>query len=281
MAPLPAGDRGRGYSQLGGAQAVASRPRGACRAAAAAAVISCVLLVAYARSDGGSGAGVVLCVGDSLTAGWWREPGSKGALSFDPYAPALARGLGVRAVDLGWPGWKAGELVAAAAVESERAGDGRKMPGLSLAIARWAPRFVVIMAGTNDVLKTQASGEKIAADVWRLHELAHAQGVRSVVVGIPDWGRLKFREPPPEEAARRITARHELNVELQRLAKLNKMAVYVEFPMAYEDKTGFWAEDGLHFTRRGSEEVGIRLALELQSHLPFLYGESEGKKAKP
>lgn len=279
MAPLPAGDRSRGYTRLGGAPAAAWRPRTvACAAAAAAALSACVLLL-LSESSGG-GAGVVLCVGDSLTAGFWREPGAKDAVSFDPYAPALARGLGVRAVDLGWPGWKAGELVEAAAVESERSGDGRKMPGLSLAIDRWTPRFVVIMAGTNDVLKTQATGLKIAEDVWRLHELAHAKGVRTAVVGIPDWGRLKFREPPPEEAARRVKARHELNVELRRLAKPSEMAVYVEFPMRYEDKTGFWADDGLHFTRRGSEEVGVRLALELLPKLPFLYGEPDGKKAK-
>lgn len=277
MAPVSVADRSGRYMRLGVGPGAGWR-RAAAAATMAAALASCALLLAYAR--GGGGAGVVLCVGDSLTAGFWRDAAAEGGVSFDPYAPALGRGLGVRARDLGWPGWQAGELADAAAVESERGGDGRKMPGLGLAIQRWAPRFVVVMAGTNDVLKSQRTGVKIAEDVWRLHGVAHAKGVRSVVLGIPDWGRLKFREPPPEEAERRVAARLELNKELRRLAKSSKMAVYVDFPMSYEAESGFWADDGLHFTRRGSEEVGIRLALELPPHLPFLYGESTKKKAR-
>jgi lysophospholipase L1-like esterase len=212
-----------------------------------------------------------LCIGDSLTAGFWRHSFGSGP-SFDPYSSSLAANLGIRAIALGWSGWTSTQLLEAADlwVVPPHARSSSAQPGIHLAISRWHPDFVIIMAGTNDVRKTSVDGKEIAWQIWALHEIAHSANSRTVALSIPEW-RLQEIPGKPGEAERLVERRSALNAELKRLAEASSMTTYLDFPLPYEEETGFWSKlDGLHFTKRGSKEVGRLLALALKPHLSSL-----------
>jgi lysophospholipase L1-like esterase len=93
----------------------------------------------------------VLCVGDSLTDGYYD-----GGTKFHPYAVKLQQLLDVPVDRIGLSGWTTSELVGG--IEQEQCIDcnGKVWPGLRAQLNLHAYSHCVIMAGTNDICDTPA-----------------------------------------------------------------------------------------------------------------------------
>jgi lysophospholipase L1-like esterase len=214
----------------------------------------------------------VICIGDSLTAGFdstSRDRGSR-SVTFHPYATALETSLGpgTRVLPFGFSGWTSQKLIDHAnrrsKVETEvkhgRAISTTQRPGIALAIRKYHPKLVIIMAGTNDVFRLRnPTGADIADRVWKLHMISHRARVRTIALGIPDWSPSRART-----AARRLRlfdVREKLNKRLQTHAQnASHLATYVEFPFPFKQDSQLWSQDGLHLTPKGYNELGLRLA---------------------
>jgi lysophospholipase L1-like esterase len=211
----------------------------------------------------------VICVGDSLTAGFVRTSGDKAGPSFHPYSEALEEALGPRhrVLPLGFSGWTSVKLLKRANVRTRIATERKhgklvytRRPGIALAIRLHQPRVAVIMAGTNDVFRIRnVDGHMVADRVWKLHDIAHRAAVRTIALGIPEWSPQRDRTPV--EHTHRLDIRRELNARLKSYASNNsQLATYVDFPFSFEPESPLWSDDGLHLTAKGYYEVGVRLA---------------------
>lgn len=119
----------------------------------------------------------------------------------------------------------------------------------------------MIMAGTNDIFKASSvrrlDGDAIAANIWRLHLMAHGEGVRTVALGVPRWMSERRSAKPPFTNEMRSNARDAVNEKLRALSRASRgMATYMEFPVESED----FDHDGLHFSKKGYAKAGERLA---------------------
>ncbi|MDX9867499.1 MAG: arylesterase [Kiritimatiellia bacterium] len=113
---------------------------------------------------------VVLCFGDSLTAGTGAEPA-------ESYPAVLAERLGCRVVNAGVPG-----EVTAEGLE--------RLPGL---LRRHEPDLVILCHGGNDMLR-QEHDAALAARVRAMIEASQASGAEVLLLGVPRPG-LFLRAP--------------------------------------------------------------------------------------
>mmetsp|Transcript_46640 Transcript_46640/g.131815 ORF Transcript_46640/g.131815 Transcript_46640/m.131815 type:complete len:422 (+) Transcript_46640:92-1357(+) len=135
----------------------------------------------------------IVAVGDSLTAGF---------PSLEPYGQALAEALAEMgaAVDVtvcGLCGIAAQQMLAGAREPGIVDSLGRTGPGLAeLVRARrgaWCKAdLVLLMVGTSD-LTSPTPADQICAQVRQLHKVCHAEGVRTVALGVPDAARRRYK----------------------------------------------------------------------------------------
>ena len=117
-----------------------------------------------------------------------------------------------------------------------------------------------------------------------LHQIAHAEGVRTLSIGIPPSG-YAARHPPFEK--QRSDANALIRAWCDAEADASGLCRYVDAPIAYEDASAsagetprLWEPDGLHLSSEGYRSLGELLApsvasavLEAQSTCPGAIGE--------
>ena len=204
--------------------------------------------------------------GDSLTFGWTDGKGEP-----SPYADSLRERLDTLFTEetiishSGYPGMTAESMLGH--VEDPRNGACRildKHPHLSL---------FVILTGTNDVMTMTQTGSaiysKILSDIVRLHadvlECAHEnEYMQTVAISIPGSEyELHVRAA--------LRAVQYINQGLKRFAQSNPKVNYIEFPIRYDGESSLWAEDGIHLSASGYEELGQKLAPEIKKILDNIY----------
>lgn len=207
----------------------------------------------------------ILCYGDSLTAGT-----SYPLFDLFPYAPHLEQILNERdkqqaqsssGADVaqqqcrrfvvrhrGMPGWTASAMVDA--LDDGQYGlrsaiRGIQNPSLSM---------VIILAGTND-LGYANSVEEVLTPIKQLHQIAFEAGVpQTIAIGIPPSGYQNV----DTNAKQRAT---EINQQLQQFCQQSDgKSTFVPFPFEYDNSSGNWAPDGLHFSPQGYQVLGTSLA---------------------
>eukprot|EP01062_Namystynia_karyoxenos_P046968 TRINITY_DN35323_c0_g1_i1.p1 TRINITY_DN35323_c0_g1~~TRINITY_DN35323_c0_g1_i1.p1 ORF type:complete len:281 (+),score=108.00 TRINITY_DN35323_c0_g1_i1:82-843(+) len=200
----------------------------------------------------------LLCYGDSLTAGYYCM-GS----CWEPYAPALAAGLrqlgiaDAEAAAIGLSGLTAVELAEGMDCAALQDCCGITGAGLRAALKESASgggcfRAAVIMAGTNDLCRTDA--QDTVAALLQLHCAALAEGARTVAVGVPEAAFLRRHE---EGRQRRDAINTALRIWAERMAPA---VLYVAPPVPFDDENGDWEGDGLHMSQQGYQKLGSRLA---------------------
>lgn len=224
----------------------------------------------------GSKQAVILCFGDSLTAGYVVDEAT-GSLSFFPYSAALSASLGPhsRAIPLGFPGWRSMDLLEASDQELSKLRSGVEVskPGLSVALKQYKPVLAIMLVGTNDLLKAISPGDlngtAIAARVWNLHEIAHRAQVRTLALGIPEWDPELRSLPHAVSNAMRDAARKSVNNGLSRMAAASGgNSKYLEFPLPFRKKSPDWSWDGVHFSPEGYSTLGRALSKTVKEVFP-------------
>ena len=115
-----------------------------------------------------------------------------------------------------------------------------------------------IMAGTNDLVRANIKPENTIQTLLAIHALFHARGIATVAMTIPESGIAKSVD-------KYVAAQRKTN-ELIKDAfapKENLCFVDAEDLIRYEssgDSAAFWLADGLHFSTLGYDEFGRRLA---------------------
>jgi lysophospholipase L1-like esterase len=218
----------------------------------------------------------IICIGDNLTAGLVRTTAANGEalVNFHPYSDALATALRgrERVLSFGFSGWTAHNMLersemlssVAEVIQGGQAVREVQKPGMGLAIKLHKPRLAIILAGTNDILQaSDPDGQIVADNIWKLHEMAHRAGVRTIALGIPGWDRIL--DSDEKQCSERIRARILCNNALHEYALRNQaMSRYLAFPLPYDGNQSLWDVDGIHLTREGYQRVGAHLAENLE-----------------
>jgi lysophospholipase L1-like esterase len=251
------------------------------------AVLAALMLSRHVSAPGSAAPPpAILCLGDSLTAGFVRTAAhtTEERVTFHPYANAASAALGpaYTVVALGFSGWTSSDLLAAADARSHAPhtpASAPPLPGLALALkTRPLPALVIIMAGTNDVFRaanvSALDGVSIAERVWRLHAIAHARSVKTLALAIPAWDAAKRSAVPPITDEMRAEARRALNGRLRGLCLSSAgMAEYMDFPITWAAASEDFGPDGLHLSRVGYERAGREIANRVR-RMPALGGDA-------
>jgi acyl-CoA thioesterase I len=185
---------------------------------------------------------LIVCFGDSLTAGYQSPTPDWPQLCETPYGAFLQERLGARAT------------VATSGVCGELTGE--MVARFSRDVVALKPASVVILGGTND-LGWQAEPAEILRNLLAMYDMALAEEVRPVAVTVPsiriqgdigvEDGRLWLEE--------HIQRRRELNGMIQRVCLERRLACVDLFTATADDADGLLAEpysnDGLHLTTEG------------------------------
>jgi lysophospholipase L1-like esterase len=197
---------------------------------------------------------LIVCFGDSLTAGYQSPTHDWPQLRETPYGTFLQERLGTSAtvVASGVCGELTGEMVS-------------RFP--RDVVAR-RPAGVIILGGTND-LGWQASPSDILHNLRTMYDMALAGQVRPVAVTVPslrvqgDVGTGEGRAWLEEH----IHRRRELNAMIQGLCRERQLACVDLFAATQEQDSGLLAEaysnDGLHLTTEGYRRLADLLYEEV------------------
>mmetsp|Transcript_39606 Transcript_39606/g.109102 ORF Transcript_39606/g.109102 Transcript_39606/m.109102 type:complete len:427 (-) Transcript_39606:68-1348(-) len=210
----------------------------------------------------GSGRPKILCYGDSMTAGFYNS-----GLQFSPYGETLAKRLPATVWVNGLSGYTA-TLMARSVSEKGLVDLTRHVGwGVKRILREKGPfDLMLIMAGTNDLLRGHSPDSAFEA-VKALHTACHNMGVRTVALSVPPG----WRGMGEQDYAARWSR---LNRLIRRWCGEGKVAfVDVAKLVPYGKHNGFWAEDGIHFTPRGSELLATKLDPILR---PFLEADDPG-----
>lgn len=204
---------------------------------------------------------LILCFGDSLTAGYQTPSRDNPTGRQTPYGRFLEQSLGGRARIMisGICGEVTGEMVLRFRAD----------------VLERRPRYVVILGGTND-LGWNASAYEIIRNLVKMYELARAAGIVPVPVTVPS-----VRVPDAatrEEAAlwlgNHISSRQALNGLIQEYAR-SKSLRYLDLFAATADLESLqlcpeYSNDGLHLTTEGYRRFAILLHEQIFSTMPIL-----------
>ncbi|XP_028412478.1 uncharacterized protein LOC114535312 [Dendronephthya gigantea] len=186
----------------------------------------------------------VLTFGDSLTLGYFNS-----GKSFHPYGDKLEENLNKddhRCFVLEISG-KNGE-------ESDH-----MLQRLSnyLNIRQETYNWVLILAGTNDLLVGDSSSDRIADQIVIMHEVAHARGAKSLVITIPEifcertnCPHLKQRRKSVNRRLRKYAAAAGSKAYLSDLAL--KLSLH---QLSLEDRKAFWEPSGVHLKAKGYDKM--------------------------
>lgn len=119
-----------------------------------------------------------------------------------------------------------------------------------------APKYVVILAGTNDIAKNNGFIEvdDIYGNIVSMCEIAKANKIKPVICSVLPVKQYKWRPEVTDCADRIIT----LNTMLQDYAKKNRIT-YVDYHSAMKDTEnglpGKWSYDGVHLNGAGYDVI--------------------------
>mmetsp|Transcript_54432 Transcript_54432/g.100595 ORF Transcript_54432/g.100595 Transcript_54432/m.100595 type:complete len:242 (-) Transcript_54432:150-875(-) len=196
----------------------------------------------------------ILCYGDSNTAGF--HSGGKG---YEPYANTLAmhleaQGVGCKVAQDGLSGLTARTMVQEMHSSSIRDITGIQHQGLGVHLSMSKPDLVIIMSGTND-LGQGYSPEDTMHKVAALHKACHSAGIPTVAIA------------PPTTACGAVQQKRARFARMLRQWSNEQDGKVLHYADAEailpRSDSWFWESDGLHFTPRGSCELGRCLAHEL------------------
>ena len=215
---------------------------------------------------------LILCFGDSLTAGYQVPSPSNPAAEDAPYGQVLQERLGRRG------------LVEVSAVCGEVTGE--MVLRFRAAVLDRRPQVVIILGGTND-LGWNADPAEIMRNLLKMYELARANSVVPVPVTVPSI-RVELGGENPEAAAwlaQHIQRRQRLNALITEYAG-SKGLRYLDLFTETADPDSLmlaqpYSNDGLHLTTSGYHLFG-RLAYErLFADDSSLLGSSPSGAAHP
>eukprot|EP00746_Dinoflagellata_sp_MGD_P125448 gnl/MRDRNA2_/MRDRNA2_60205_c0_seq1.p1 gnl/MRDRNA2_/MRDRNA2_60205_c0~~gnl/MRDRNA2_/MRDRNA2_60205_c0_seq1.p1 ORF type:complete len:241 (-),score=41.41 gnl/MRDRNA2_/MRDRNA2_60205_c0_seq1:17-739(-) len=211
----------------------------------------------------------LLVYGDSLTAGFPE---------YEPYAKALVSacckaGRAIEIVGCGACGLTARNMVQHLSSRGFDDHCGRSGVGLQKLLDDESQDegsfgYVLIMAGTNDVLSTDTEGEgpsanQILSDIQMLHRACKDRGTETVVLSIPGISC----ELSTYQRDLRTWINDELRNWVNGESQIggSKPALFVDcdkvLPNNAETRAqGAWEDDGLHFSEEGSSRFGEGLA---------------------
>eukprot|EP00931_Biecheleriopsis_adriatica_P054056 TRINITY_DN31777_c0_g1_i1.p1 TRINITY_DN31777_c0_g1~~TRINITY_DN31777_c0_g1_i1.p1 ORF type:complete len:295 (+),score=34.62 TRINITY_DN31777_c0_g1_i1:44-886(+) len=200
----------------------------------------------------------ILCLGDSLTAGFHC-----GGQKFEPYGRAMyqrlrAAGFHCDVAVCGYSGRTTHEMVVAM---NDTLVDvcGCQGDGLAQILRNSSYDLVLIMSGTNDMSQGRSSGQ-IAEDLHTLHSACHSCSVPSVAILPPPAPLYSFeQELKRQDVAGRVMemARHTPGIR----ACIDPAEAVPALQAAC------WDSDAFHFSPLGSRVLGCFLADRLLAEL--------------
>ena len=185
---------------------------------------------------------LIICFGDSLTAGFQSPTGENPQGRDTPYGTVLQDKLGSRA------------RVAVSGICGELTGE--MAMRFRDDVLRHAPAYVIILGGTND-LGLNAKPADIMRSLLKMYELTRSAGIEPVAVSVPS---LRVNEHPEGGAGLDWVRDHvDRRVALNRLIAdycVSKGIPFVDFFAATSDAetlllTAACSNDGLHLTTEG------------------------------
>ncbi len=199
---------------------------------------------------------LILCFGDSLTAGYQTPSPAHPHAEETPYGQVLQELLGSRArVEIsGICGEVTGEMVLRfrSAVLSRR------------------PQTVIILGGTND-LGWNADPSETMRNLTKMYELARAASIVPIPVTVPSI-RVEVGQDNPDAVSwidEHIQRRQRLNTLIADYAERKGVPYFDLFTATAEPDSLLLAEpysnDGLHLTTRGYQQFGRLLYEQLFS----------------
>ncbi|MBI3604044.1 MAG: hypothetical protein HY205_06305 [Nitrospirae bacterium] len=193
---------------------------------------------------------MIICFGDSLTAGYQSPTSDFPAFRETPYGAMLQEELGPKA------------RVAISGVCGELTGE--MVLRFRRDVLAHAPAAVVVLGGTND-LGWNAAPAEIMRNLLKMYERALAAGIRPVAVTVPSIRHREDVSPAPTGSAIDAEVRRWLDEHIARRQELNELIIdyCARRPVACVDLFAATAEpetlrlaepysnDGLHLTTEG------------------------------
>jgi lysophospholipase L1-like esterase len=117
--------------------------------------------------------------------------------------------------------------------------------------------WVLILAGTNDLLMSDSPSDKIADQIVIMHEVAHARGAKSIVITIPEifcertnCKNVKQRRQVINKRLRTYAAAAGTKAYLSDLAL--KLSLH---QLSLEDRKLYWEPSGVHLKLKGYDKM--------------------------
>jgi lysophospholipase L1-like esterase len=133
--------------------------------------------------------------------------------------------------------------------------------------------LVLIMAGSNDLSRPNASAESITNNLIQLHRVCLENGVpRTVAIGIPPSG-YQAQNPEIAEKANAVNNNLELYYSPDNPNPSSQRTTFVPFPFAFVRRSKNWYPDDLHLTEAGYQVLAQSLVPVVVQALQSLDGE--------
>jgi lysophospholipase L1-like esterase len=117
--------------------------------------------------------------------------------------------------------------------------------------------WVLILAGTNDLLVTDNSSDKIADQIVIMHEVVHARGAKSIVITIPEIYCERTTCKNVKQRRKAINKHLRIYAAAARSkAYLSDLALRISaHQLSLEDRQEFWEPSGVHLKRKGYDKM--------------------------
>lgn len=185
---------------------------------------------------------LIICFGDSLTAGYQSPTPEQPAAGDTPYGRFLQDALGPRAT------------VAVSGVCGEVTGE--MVLRFRHDVLEHRPAFVVILGGTND-LGWNAAPQSIMRNLVKMYELARAAAIEPVAVTVPSLRASHVSDGGAREEWVRdhVARRRALNALITEYAGAKAVTCVDLFTATADPETGLlataYSNDGLHLSTAG------------------------------
>ena len=191
----------------------------------------------------------ILCFGDSLTAGYYNEGNA-----FHPYSIRLRELLKDSNIDyIGLSGYTSDEMLST--IDKEIITDYIDISGCGLRIQLKKKQYdlCIILAGSNDVADNELP-DPIISDIFKLHEIVHEMGTKSIALTIP---KIKF-----ENCDENITnIRKKINKALYNgIEQYTNNYRVIDIDKYIGDNFEYIDDDGLHFKPEGYDKIAEYIA---------------------
>ncbi len=193
---------------------------------------------------------LIICFGDSLTAGFQTPTPENQGVVETPYGRFLQEALGRHAT------------VAVSGICGEMTGE--MLMRFRADVLAHHPAFVVILGGTND-LGWNARPAEIMRNLLKMHEQARASGTEPVGVTVPSLRAAQAADGGAGEPLIQdhIARRRELNRLLSDYCRSKAVACVDLFSATADGDTGLlalrYSNDGLHLTTAGYRRLAALL----------------------